>query len=360
MAKKRKKSCHGTCSVEVVGNAIRLRFSLDGRQKAFHPGLSDTRENRKKAALIAKQVEFDLATNGFDPSLTRYKNKPEAAATLSCLFAGFIVFKESQVYCRTLGKYHALAKHITDSGIGNKLATNLSEVDIAKLIGYLKKQCQLKAVKERLRLVRACLEWKGIENRYLDAAIRGIKPHPKMPVTPFTKTEVQAILEALFIVNPHYVQFVKFLLLTGVRTGEARALKWEHITESGIWIGECLTHGENRPAKCYKARIIPINERLRELLNFNCTQNHNELIFTTPTSRPIDEDNFANRVWKQTLKLAGVRYRRPNNCRATFVSHALQNGLTPVETAAITGHNVEVLYRHYTGLVTQASLPELF
>ncbi|MBD2234598.1 DUF3596 domain-containing protein [Phormidium tenue FACHB-1052] len=35
-------------------------------------GLPDTRFNRKKAKLLAKQIEIDLAEGTYDPTLERY------------------------------------------------------------------------------------------------------------------------------------------------------------------------------------------------------------------------------------------------------------------------------------------------
>ena len=46
--------------MEIIRNSIRLRFRVDGKQKAYHLGLHDNDEGRKKAKLIAKQVELDL------------------------------------------------------------------------------------------------------------------------------------------------------------------------------------------------------------------------------------------------------------------------------------------------------------
>lgn len=62
--------------MEIIRNSIRLRFRVDGKQKAYHIGLHDNDEGRKKAKLIAKQVELNLLTDRFDQTFERYRVYP--------------------------------------------------------------------------------------------------------------------------------------------------------------------------------------------------------------------------------------------------------------------------------------------
>ena len=151
---------------------------------------------------------------------------------------------------------------------------------------------------------------------------------------------------------------------TGVRTGEAIGLQCKHISDdfSTIWIGEIITKGERRPPKNNKDRNIPINAQLRELLKSIKPKdvNPDDLVFTTRQGNPIDEHNFSARAWSNILSRLGIPYRKPYNCRHTFISHCLQSDMNPVVVAQITGHDVRVLYKHYAGVVTSLSLPEMF
>ena len=85
-----------------------------------------------------------------------------------------------------------------------------------------------------------------------------------------------------------------------------------------------------------------------------------ELIFTY-LGKAIDAHNFRHRPWKSILQAQGVPYRRPYNCRHTFISHALERGLNPVTIAQMTGHDVAVLFKHYAGCIGGVpQLPDLF
>jgi integrase len=63
-------------------------------------------------------------------------------------------------------------------------------------------------------------------------------------------------------------------------------------------------------------------------------------VFHNPsTNRPwTKEQNISEPYWKPTLKLLGIRYRRPYNTRATYATIGLSQGL---------GHSLEVFYRDY-------------
>jgi integrase len=85
-----------------------------------------------------------------------------------------------------------------------------------------------------------------------------------------------------------------------------------------------------------------------------------DLVFTRPKGVAIDDHNFRNRAWKTILTRLEIDYRKPYTTRATLISHALDLGKSPLEVAQLTGHNVQVLYKHYAGSVSSCPhLPEL-
>ncbi len=68
-------------------------------------------------------------------------------------------------------------------------------------------------------------------------------------------------------------------------------------------------------------------------------------------------------TWSFCLERAAhleLDYRKPYNTRHTFISHALDKGMNPVEVAQLTGHDVQTLYENYAGVVnSRPRLPEL-
>ena len=379
----------GNVSVEAFQNRLRLRFRVNGKQKAFSLGLADSPENRKLAELKARQIELDIISGNFDCTLQKYKLQTQVAVqqkvdqrvtiTISELFKDFIDINAKDVYSRTLEKYQATLNYLNEfqcqdgmnqKCLGDKPAYFLSDTCAEQFTAWLRDKNSERVLKERLGLLNACWEWamkkQIVEYNPWKNLQKRIRVAPKQSPKPFTKDEVQAIIEA-FKNEPHYkhyASYVQFLFSTGVRTGEAIGLCWKHISDdfSTIWIGESLTKGVRKSTKTNKARTIPVSSNLKNLLESIKLENVNPdaPVFVTRQGNPLDEHNFSRRAWQTILTRLGIPYRRPYNTRHTFISHCLEAGLNPVAVASITGHDVKVLYQNYVGLVSSSSLPELF
>ncbi len=85
----------------------------------------------------------------------------------------------------------------------------------------------------------------------------------------------------------------------------------------------------------------------------------NDLIFKSPTGKPIDHHNFSQRQWNPLCKAAGVPYRVPYACRHTVISHGIEQGLTPQQAAYITGHcSTRMVNEGYGQMITKPQLPD--
>jgi integrase len=82
-------------------------------------------------------------------------------------------------------------------------------------------------------------------------------------------------------------------------------------------------------------------------------------VFPAPEGGAIDSDNFRHRAWTKVLKRLSIPYRKPYTTRATFISLALARGVNPVNLAAITGHDVHTMFKHYAGVVGEVALPDV-
>jgi integrase len=87
---------------------------------------------------------------------------------------------------------------------------------------------------KRLGYLKSCLTWAINEelimgkNPYL--SLKPMKAISKEDrVKPFSKAEVKIIVDASGDHYPVYAAFIRFLFMTGVRTGEAIALQWKHV-----------------------------------------------------------------------------------------------------------------------------------
>lgn len=357
----------GKVGINVLRGKLRLVWSFGGDRYFLHTGLADSMVSRKVAEAKALLIEADMATGNFDASLRKYKGESAHSAHTSILdlFDSFTNWKSKRVSPRTLEKYYGLAPKISDH-FRSRGAEGIDSSDAIAFREYLLDDLAESTAKERLGLMAACWDWaiaaKTLyceENPWKNIPL--IVP-PKQKPRPFTDGEIKRIIKAFedSCYFKHYTDYVRFLFGTGVRTGEAIGLLWDHVSDdcTKIWIGESYSRGRRKETKTNKARDLVLSGSLVDMLR-NRRQNSG-LVFPAPKGGPIDDHNFRNRAWTKSLERADVEYRKPYNTRHTFISHCLASGMNPVDVATITGHDVKTLYKDYAAVIgSTPKVPEL-
>lgn len=352
------KSKRGTVTVEGFRGMLRFRWSFKSKRYGFSMGVPDTVVNRIVAAGKAKVIEGDMVTGNFDESLDKYRpiTIAKSDVTVTVLFERFQAHRTKTLYSQSLAKYKALHKPLL-TFFKTKAAVKVDVDTAEKFRDYLSLGVAPATVRERLTTVNACWEW-GIKTKLLTGnpwgeVLRSVKVPPKQRPKPFTKSEVEAILDG-FRTSPvygYYVDFVEFLFSTGCRPGEAIALQWKNLSDdcSVVWIGQSFTrNGERKPTKTNRARRFRLPKRVQSMLKDRCEgRSPDALVFPARRGGRIDDHNFCTRAWVQILAESRVEYQSPYHCRHTFISHSLERGMAPVTLAEIVGNSVKVLLEHY-------------
>jgi integrase len=165
--------------------------------------------------------------------------------------------------------------------------------------------------------------------------------------------------------------YVALCLLAGVRTEEARALRWENVDLVGdpeaeppvpphvaVW-RSVRAHGDTKTQKSRRTLKLPqlavealrdhrIGQADERLLAGVLWQNH-ELVFCTSTGTQLDAGNV-RRMFKDVCKLAGLGDNwTPRELRTSFVSLMSHRGVSSEEIARLVGHTsthvTETVYR---------------
>jgi integrase len=250
---KRKKASKGTVVVQVFKERLRLIWSYLGKRYYLYIGLPDSKINRTVAEQKARQIEGDMATGNFDPTLKKYKlesQQKSAGISLTEIFNPFMVEKAKVVTPKTMEKYKATLGYLNHY-FDNEAAQFIDSVRVEDFAQHLKDQ-NLSPIqcKRRLEELKACWNW-AIEKQLIaignpwNDVIKRIQIPPKQMSKPFTREEIGAIIQAFRSDRyyHYYADYVEFLLGTGCRTGEAIGLRWKHLCDdcSTVWIGEIIT-----------------------------------------------------------------------------------------------------------------------
>jgi integrase len=391
----------GSVKILVSNGSLQLRFSYGGKRHYLSLGLTaDDKRNWRVAERKAAIIEDDIQKERLDMTLAKYKPQSALATftpvftpvtppkpDLAELWKQYEAFKKPLVSQTTYAvDYRKYRNHIA------KLPTKNLEEAIA-IRDYLVANLSPNTTKRVLTNLCACCDW-AIESGLITSnPFQGMAAKIQIPkaergeeydIDCFSRAERDIIIEA-FEESKHYSYYaplVKTLFFTGMRPSEVIALQWKHIGEKFIAIEQSITISEDGHKlkdglKTQEQRRFPINDQLRDILNRIRPEDakDSDFVFLSKTGKFIDFGDFLNHAWKGYKNRHGrfiegivsrlaregkvERYRRPYQCRHTFISLCLEGGIDAKDVARWVGNSPEVIYRHYAGNKRNLQVPEL-
>ena len=351
--------------------SIQLKFSFGGKRYSLNPipgGDFDRKRDLATAKAITTRIQNDILAGCFDPSLQKYRLDPKVAPiapkpkTLLELWDLWVesLKLDSRV---TADHYKWVRKMIVKA---NPELTDTVWLTQSKLAPV--------TYNDRLSYLKSFGRWVVKEGVYETSPFEQIRSRKaiRKEVKPFTADEIKAIIAGFEALAPHYVPFVRFLFISGVRISEAIGLRWSHIDfdRNELTIRESmpkdiLGNGYKRVRKGTKTgsvRHLTMSFDLLALLLAIKPQNVNaeDLVFSTVEGCTIDADNFRQRQWQQVLASCCVPYRKIHNIRHTTLSHAIEQGIPITGVAYLAGHaNTRMVIETYGHMVNRPKLPDL-
>jgi integrase len=188
------------------------------------------------------------------------------------------------------------------------------------------------------------------------------------PSKSLTQEQASALLAAATDTRMH--AYIALCLATGIRTEEARALRWEHINlgdpnanpplpaSAAVW-RSVRAHGDTKTEKSRRTLALPqlAADALRALKDqqaagrYAAGVQHSEqdLVFATRTGAALDAANV-RREFRATCTAANIGQSwTPRELRHSFVSLMSTSGVPVEEIARLAGHTstrtTEVVYR---------------
>ncbi len=318
-----------------------LDFRFAGQRLREYTTLADTVANRKRLVKVLERIETEIAVGSFDYQKTFGKPLPvksdevevdeEQAASAALApkpatppFKAFAEqwYSEAVVSWRrsyAVTQRGALEKYLIPF-FADKEVGQITKADVLAFRASLAKVTARKSSNtlSNRRINSVMKPLRQILNEAADrfeftSAFRNIKPlkMKRSDVMPFSLEEVQRILTT---VRADYRQYFTLRFFTGMRTGEVHGLKWKYIDLATAHLGE--------------------------------------YVFCTKSGKPIDNQNFLNRVWAPLLRHLGLAHRRAYQMRHTAATLWLASGEAPEWIARQLGHtSTEMLFRVYSRYV---------
>ncbi len=287
---------------------------------------------------------------------------------------------------RTLRLYEGLLEPVLDL-LGNRQLREVSAGDIRAALGQLTSRYSTRSLQiTRNALERAIrhAEANDFVGRNVAALVQPPRGGAGRPSKSFTVEQAKALLTAAE--GTRWLAYVALSLLAGIRTEEARALRWDHVArwmgEAGGWqpvtavgfgraddgeeryaiyVWRAQRHGgDTKTGKSRRTLALPRRcvDALREHHRFQAEdrlragglwQDHG-LVFASTVGTPLNANNVI-RAFQGLTKTAGLgKAWAPREMRHTFVSVLSANGVPVESIALLAGHDrtstTELVYRH--------------
>jgi integrase len=186
----------------------------------------------------------------------------------------------------------------------------------------------------------------------------------------FTAEQIQVFCAA--IVGHPYEQLWRLLLLTGLREGEALALRWSDVELQGTPPTLSVRRALKRVPGGYEfaapktrkgRRTLPLGRAAVETLGAQKIKARErqlrapawedlDLVFPNVLGRPLREDRVLHE-FKAVLRRAGLPERRVHDLRHTHATQLFRRGIHPKAVQELLGHSrIDITLDTYTGSVS--------
>jgi integrase len=272
----------------------------------------------------------------------------------------------------TVTGYRIMARHLTGL-IGSVKLADLKVRDVQFALGTLAERLSTRSVRlARMILIQA------IRNAMVnDLAVRNVAEltpvpagKPGRPSRSLNLEQALAVLDAAK--GERLWPYVAVSMLGGIRTEEARALRWSEVDlEAGtVAVYRSVRRGgETKTEKSRRVFQIPeiAISALRELVlkqaadraKAGTAWKENDLVFCTSLGGPMYATDVRMEFKRITEKAGVGRDWTPRELRHTFVSLLSDSGVPIEQIADAVGHSstrtTEVVYRHQLRPVTRTA-----
>ena len=290
--------------------------------------LKDTRENRKKAELEKKKIEYELGAGVY---IEKKKRIDANKKTLKQGLHEFLSSKKNRSP-ETIKDYEFAFKNMTDY-FGDIKINRIDPDNIENLEKHLQLRISENSIASYFKKIKVIFEY------FKKVGYISVNPIPTRqmkldePVT-IPRKEIESILQKLKIKNRTHYRVIALLLLTGMRISELLRLTFEDID--------------------FRENIMLIrNQKGRRIDRFPIYEELGEFLITEfpgwkgPLFNYKSKDSM--KFFKRFLVDEGYPNYNFHNLRKTFISKLINSGMNVFDVMKLARHkSIQTTLNHYS------------
>lgn len=300
--------------------------------------------NGKRVFFYSSEPTERKALKDIEQQLLAYTEKEEKGATFEEVATSWLASCEGKIGDGTLYHYHSYVEKLKNA-FGNEYIKDIKAKDINDFYRRLALQdFKLKSIINIHSAMRLVFKHAVVEYG-LDADPTSYVTLPKAkastPRQALTEDEQKRVVECVDLEGG---LFAYFLLYTGMRRGEALALKWENIDfeNKTITVTDNVVFVNNRavikPPKTEAGiRNIVLLDCLAEKLINHIPKDKSEYVFSDNGKKHLG-GTYYQRSWKRYQKASGLNIT-PHQLRHTYATILFEAGIDTKDAQNLMGHS---------------------
>jgi len=356
-----------------MGVSVREKTKGSGEWWVFikHNGKRRSKKvsrDRRVAMGVAKKIEARLVLGDFG-----ILDEPQKVLSFG-EYADLWITVTVPATCKksTASDYSAILKNHVLPEFGNMQVDEIKKSDIKT---FLMRKYKTGLSESKIKHLKSVIS--GVLNLAVDDEALIVNPAHRIgklfrknevrkEIRPLTREELSILLKTF--IEQYSADYPLCLLLsrTGMRIGEAMALKWSDVDfdKRVITVRRNINKfGDVDTPKSAKSRKVDMSLQLRAVLQHLAHdrkvqklkagwKNAPEWVFVNSEGRRLDKNNWRNRVFYAAVKSAGLRKVRIHDLRHTFASLLIQAGQSLAYIRDQMGHHsIQVTVDIYGHLV---------
>lgn len=321
-------------------NGVKRQKTFD-RKRDAEDWMLEVRRRQRLGELALMDSREQTLREYWDEWVTSYSKPHHASSTQKQALSLWTKYVEAELGDFTLGEL------CSEPLIIQRFQASLTERD-----------CTVPTVLKVLHLIQSMMqravEWNLIATNPVKACRKPKQPRPKA-ATVIAPERVEIMRQHLLALGKiQDATLLSVLAYSGLRPGEALALKWGDVGPKTIHIFKANSDGVLKDTKTGAHRNVtilqPLRDDLTQLMMQAGNPAPNKLIFPRTDGQLLtteDWSNWRNRIFKPAATHAGFDSARPYDLRHTFVSLLIEEGRSPIYTAMQAGHSAAMTLNTY-------------